>query len=77
MIAPLPEGRPTTVPPLTSLEDPLSNPRVRALAMDIAYRLRPLCEDLSEGDLVRLVTRVAIIEQGRSERSSPTTRRGE
>jgi len=70
VIAPLPEGRPATVPAPASLEDPLANPRIRALAMDIAYRLRPLCADLSEGDLVRLVTRVALIQQGSSAKSA-------
>lgn len=42
--------------------DPLGIPRVRALAMDIAYRLRPLCGHLPEGDLVKLATRLAIAQ---------------
>jgi hypothetical protein len=32
--------------------------------MEIAYRLRPLCGDLPEGELVRLVTRIAVVQQG-------------
>lgn len=71
MIAPLPEGQPTTAPVTASLEDPLANPRIRALAMDIAYRLRPLCADLSEGELVKLVTRVALVQQGTSAGLAP------
>lgn len=45
-------------------DDPLASPRIRALAMEIAYRLRPLCGDLPEGELVRLVTRIAVVQQG-------------
>jgi hypothetical protein len=44
-------------------DDPLASPRIRALAMEIAYRLRPLCGDLPEGELVRLVTRIAVVQQ--------------
>ena len=44
-------------------DDPLASPRIRALAMEIAYRLRPLCGDLPEGELVRLVTRIALVQQ--------------
>lgn len=43
--------------------DPLGSPRVRALAMDIAYRLRSVCGHLPEGELVRLVTQLAVAQQ--------------
>ena len=43
--------------------DPLSSPRVRALAMDIAFRLRPICGHLPEGELVQLATRLALAQQ--------------
>jgi len=39
---------------------------VRALALEIAYRLRPFCGHLSEGDLVKLVTRLALAQQAKS-----------
>jgi hypothetical protein len=75
VIAPLPGSGPAADAAPVSLEDPLANPRIRALAMDIAFRLRPLCGDLSEGELVRLVTRVALIQQSTSANSAPTVRR--
>jgi hypothetical protein len=50
--------------------DPLGSPRVRALAMDIAFRLRPICGHLPEGELVKLATRLAVA-QNRS--GSPST----
>lgn len=74
MIAPLPTGHPAPVASPTIDDDPLASPRIRALAMELAYRLRPLCEGLSEGELVQLVTRVAVIQQGTSARSAPTSR---
>jgi hypothetical protein len=51
--------------PLTASppDDPLSSPRVRALALEIAYRLRPVCGHLPEGELVKLVTRLALAQQ--------------
>ena len=48
--------------------DPLGSPRVRALAMDIAFRLRPICGHLPEGELVKLATRLAVAQN----RSGPT-----
>jgi hypothetical protein len=42
--------------------DPLASDSVRALALDIAYRLRSVCSHLSEGDLVRLATSMALLE---------------
>lgn len=57
--------------------DPLGSARVRALAMDIAFRLRPLCSHLPEGELVKLATRLAVAQE---KSGSPTagrpTRRG-
>lgn len=43
--------------------DPLASPHVRALALEIAYRLRPFCGHLSEGEVIRLVTRLALAQQ--------------
>jgi hypothetical protein len=59
---PHPAGHAIPRPTLVE-DDPLASPRTRALAMEIAYRLRPLCGDLAEGELVRLVTRIAIVQQ--------------
>ena len=62
---PIGSARPTPAaafPP----DDPLANPHVRALALEIAYRLRPFCGHLSEGDLVKLVTRLALSQQASS-----------
>lgn len=54
--------------------DPLSSPRVRALAMEIAYRLRPVCGHMPEGELIKLVTRLALAQQGGTHPgSSPST----
>jgi hypothetical protein len=58
-------GSPLAVVPL---EDPLANPRVRALACEIAYRLRDVYGHLPEGELVRLVTRLAVAQQGSASR---------
>lgn len=41
----------------------LASPHVRALALEIAYRLRPFCGHLSEGEMVKLVTRLAVAQQ--------------
>jgi len=43
-------------------QDPLASPRIRALALEIAYRLRPVCGHLPEGELVRLVTHLAVAQ---------------
>jgi hypothetical protein len=59
---PRPAGHAIPRPPAVD-DDPLASPRIRALAMEIAYRLRPLCGDLPEGELVRLVTRIAVVQQ--------------
>ena len=64
MSLPRPTGHPVPRPPAIE-DDPLASPRVRALAMEIAYRLRPVYGHLPEGELVRLVTRLALAEQGR------------
>lgn len=66
---PRPTGHAIPRPPALD-DDPLASPRIRALAMEIAYRLRPLCGDLPEGELVRLVTRIAVVQQG----SAPPSR---
>jgi hypothetical protein len=51
--------------PLTDGEsdDPLASPHIRALALEIAYRLRPFCGHLPEGELIKLVTRMAVAQQ--------------
>lgn len=64
MTLPRPAGHSIPRPPAIE-DDPLASPRVRALAMEIAYRLRPVYGHLPEGELVRLVTRLALAEQGR------------
>jgi len=64
VIAPLPEQQPAPAVSSPVNEDPLASSKTRALAMDLAFRLRPLTGDLPEGDLVRLVTDVALIQQG-------------
>lgn len=58
-------------PTLTTLEDPLASPHVRALALEIAYRLRPVCGHLSEGDLMKLVTRLALAQQANASPDRP------
>jgi hypothetical protein len=63
MTLPHPAGHAIPSPSVVD-DDPLASPRIRALAMEIAYRLRPLCGDLPEGELVRLVTRIALVQQG-------------
>lgn len=63
MTLPRPAGHSIPRPPAIE-DDPLASPRVRALAMEIAYRLRPVYGHLPEGELVRLVTRLALAEQG-------------
>ena len=60
MTLPRPAGH--VVPPPSATDDPLASPRIRALAMDIAHRLRPVCGHLPEGELVRLVTRLALAQ---------------
>ena len=62
MTLPHPAGHAIPRPSVVD-DDPLASPRIRALAMEIAYRLRPLCGDLPEGELVRLVTRIALVQQ--------------
>ena len=62
MTLPRPAGHTVPAPSATD-DDPLASPRVRALAMEIAYRLRPVCGHLPEGELVRLVTRLALAQQ--------------
>lgn len=63
MTLPRPAGHSVPAPSAPD-DDPLASPRVRALAMEIAYRLRPVCGHLPEGELVRLVTRLALAQQG-------------
>ncbi len=52
--------------------DPLASPHVRALALEIAYRLRPFCGHLPEGELVKLVTRLAVAQQISADSGIPT-----
>jgi hypothetical protein len=54
-------------------DDPLASPRIRALALEIAYRLRPVCGHLPEGELVRLVTRLAVAQHQASASAGPST----
>lgn len=58
----LPFRSPAPEPTSFTDDDPLASPRIRALALEIAYRLRPVCGHLPEGELVRLVTRLAVAE---------------
>jgi hypothetical protein len=53
---------PPSPAPVPDDDDPLDSPRIRALALEIAYRLRPVCGHLPEGELVRLVTRLAVAQ---------------
>ena len=55
-------------------DDPLASPRIRALALEIAYRLRPVCGHLPEGELVRLVTRLAVAQHQANASAGPTIR---
>ncbi|HEX5972798.1 MAG TPA: hypothetical protein VFY85_12785 [Gemmatimonadaceae bacterium] len=59
------------VPPSVDA-DPLASPRIRALALEIAYRLRPVCGHLPEGELVRLVTRLAVAQHQANASAGPT-----
>lgn len=52
--------------------DPLGSDRVRALAVDIAFRLRTVCRHLPEGELVKLATQMALVEFKYVRSSSPT-----
>ena len=36
--------------------------RVRALALDIAHRLRPVCSNMPDEDMLELSTRMAAVE---------------
>lgn len=58
--------------PVPGDEDPLASPRIRALALEIAYRLRPVCGHLPEGELVRLVTRLAVAQHQANASTGPT-----
>ena len=58
----LPFRSPSPEPASFLDDDPLASPRIRALALEIAYRLRPVCGHLPEGELVRLVTRLAVAQ---------------
>lgn len=44
------------------LNEPEVTDRVRALALDIAHRLRPVCANMPDEDLLELSTRVAAVE---------------
>ena len=71
MIRPL--GQPGTRPlVLMTAEDPLANPRTRALACEMAYRLRDVYGHLPEGELIRLVTRLAAAQQEPAPPHRPT-----
>jgi hypothetical protein len=44
------------------LDGPDVPDRVRALALDIAYRLRPVCANMPDEDMLELSTRMAAVE---------------
>lgn len=69
----LPRLAPSTAD-LPGDDDPLASPRIRALALEIAYRLRPVCGHLPEGELVRLVTRLAVAQHQANASGGPTIR---
>jgi hypothetical protein len=54
-----------------SAVSPLDDARVRHLAVSLAHRMRPVSQHLSEGELVSLATRMAVLEA-----SSPSTQPG-
>lgn len=56
------------VPDADSNVSPLDDARVRELAVSLAHRMRPLSLHLSEGELVSLATRMAVLES-----SSPSS----
>ena len=66
MILPRALGPSKTLPLTDGENDPLASPHIRALAMEIAYRLRPFCGHLPEGEMVKLVTRLAIAQRASS-----------
>lgn len=51
--------------------------RVRALALDIAHRLRPVCANMPDADMLELSTRMAAVELEYFEpaATAPRTRR--
>ena len=44
------------------LNEPDVPDRVRALALDIAHRLRPVCANMPDEDMLELSTRMAAVE---------------
>ena len=44
------------------LHEPDVPDRVRALALDIAHRLRPVCANMPDEDMLELSTRMAAVE---------------
>jgi hypothetical protein len=44
------------------LNEPEVSDRVRALALDIAHRLRPVCANMPDEEMLELSTRVAAVE---------------
>lgn len=42
--------------------DPLGSAEIRAVAMDIAFRLRTVCAMLPEGELMKLATHMAVVQ---------------
>jgi hypothetical protein len=44
------------------LHEPDVPDRVRALALDIAHRLRPVCSHMPDEDMLELSTRMAAVE---------------
>jgi len=47
--------------PTGETESPISN-RARALALDILHRIRPVCANMPDEELLDLSTRMALVE---------------
>ena len=59
-----------------TLQSPDVSDRVRALALDIAHRLRPVCANMPDADMLELSTRMAAVELEYFEPApAPRTRR--
>jgi hypothetical protein len=56
------------------LHEPDVPDRVRALALDIAHRLRPVCANMPDEDMLELSTRMAAVELEYFEPAPPAHR---
>jgi hypothetical protein len=50
--------------------EPVISDRARALALDILHRIRPVCANMPEGELLALSTRMALVELRYFERAA-------